>query len=154
MYISCCYKLLIIDADYLYHCFSWNASNEFVRGEERQLVQSDGRGRCRLITSVSHFHFVSILGESCQLMGFFFILDESCHRSLWHFEHVWCCVKINHKFLKVKMLNDQWSISSQLYMKIPQEFTPNLTELFKIDFWTITSWWKKYILERKRLRGS
>lgn len=108
MYVSCCYKLLIIDADYLYHCFSWTESNEFVRGEERQLVQSDGRGRCRLITSVSHFHFVSILGESCQLMIFFFILDESCHRSLWHFEHVWCCVKINHKFLKVKcwMIDD------------------------------------------------
>lgn len=154
MNISCCYKLLIIDADYLYHCFFLNASNEFVRGEERQLVQSDGRGRCRLITSVSHFHFVSILGESCQLMGFFFYFGwklSSFVVTFW--TRVMLCQNKSQIF-KSKVLNDRWSISSQLYMKIPQEFTPNLTELFKIDFWTITSWWKKYILERKRLRGS
>lgn len=148
MYISCCYKLLITDTDYLYYCFF----PKCIRDKERQLVQSYGRGRCRLITNVSHFHLL-ILGESCH-RPFFKILDEGCHRSLWHFEHVWCCVKINHKIFKSKMLNDRCSISSTLYMKIPQEFTPNLTKPFKIDFWTIRSWWKKYILERKRLRGS
>lgn len=154
MYISCCYKLLIIEADYLYHCFSWNASNEFVRGKERQLVQLDGRGRCWLITSVSHFHFVSILGESCQLMFCFFNFGWKLSSFVVTF---WTRVMVcqnKSQFFKSKLLNDRWSISSQLYMKIPQEFTPNLTELFKIDFWTITSWWKKYILERKRLRGS
>lgn len=38
-------------------------------------------------------------------------------------------------------------------MKIPQEFTPNLTELFKIDFQTITSWLKKIYIGKETFKG-
>lgn len=148
MCISCCYKLLITDTDYLYYCFF------------PKCIKSVCQGQRKTTRPIIWAWEMSAKSFSCLNIGrklssaLFLILDEGCHRSLWHFEHVWCCVKINHKIFKSKMLNDRCSISSTLYIKIPQEFTPNLTKLFKIDFWTIRSWWKKYILERKRLRGS
>lgn len=149
MYISCCYKLLIIDADYFLKCIKWVCQGQ------RKTTRPIGWAWEMLANYLrKSFSFCFNIGWKLSVDGFFFNFGWKLSSFVVTFWTRVILCQNKSQIFKSKVLNDRWSIYSQLYMKIPQEFTPNLTELFKIDFWTITSWWKKYILERKRLRGS